>query len=467
MTPIDLTALDATAQAALVRSRTISACALITATLERIDGIDPMVNAFRVVTGRDALADADRVDARSDAELATLPLAGVPVAIKDDTDVAGQSTMWGTTIDRGICDADAEVVARLRRAGAIVIGKTNVPELTLWPWTASAGWGVTRNPWNLDRTPGGSSGGSAVAVCTGMAAMALGSDGGGSVRYPAGLTGLVGLKPQRDRVPLGSEHASGWHGLLALGPLTRSVRDAALFLDVTATEAVSTQFRDALDRPTGPLRIAVSTNPPPGTQVRLTDAHRHDIARVVALLTALGHECVEIDIDYGLASLWNATVRFLRGVRDDIASMPHRDQLERRTRAVARLGRLVPARSLRRALQHEQQIAESINRVFDNADIVLTPLSEHPAPHIDACPTHGAIRSLRVANTSAWLIPWNATGQPALTVPTGTEHNNMPTAIHLAGRPYDEATLLALAARLETAQPFPRWSRPSPTDLDR
>jgi amidase len=120
------------------------------------------------------------------------------------------------------------------RSGAIIIGKTNVRELTLWPWTESTTWGTTRNPWNRNRTPGGSSGGSAAAVCTGMAAMALGSDGGGSIRYPAGLTGLVGLKPQRDRIPVGDEHGSGWHGLITLGPLTRSARDAALFLDVAS-----------------------------------------------------------------------------------------------------------------------------------------------------------------------------------------------------------------------------------------
>ena len=168
--------------------------------------------------GEAARADAERIDALPDNELESLPLAGVPVAIKDDTDVAGQSTGWGSNVDRGLCRHDAEIVCRLRRAGAIIVGKTNVPELTLWPWTASDASGITRNPWEPSRTPGGSSGGSAVAVSTGMAAIGLGSDGGGSIRYPGGLTGLVGLKPQRDRLPVGDEHASGWHGLVVLGP---------------------------------------------------------------------------------------------------------------------------------------------------------------------------------------------------------------------------------------------------------
>jgi len=466
MTQTDLTALDATAQAAMVRSRAISARQLIEATLRRIDEVEPMVNAFRVVTAGRALTDADGIDSLTGAELATLPLAGVPVAIKDDTDIAGQSTMWGSAVDRGVSENDAEVVRRLRRAGATIIGKTNVPELTLWPWTASERWGVTRNPWNLDRTPGGSSGGSAVAVCTGMAAMALGSDGGGSIRYPAGLAGLVGVKPQRHRVPVGPEHSSAWHGLLVLGPMTRSVRDAALFLDAVSANSASTTFRDAIDNPKPRLRIAVSTNPPPGTLVSLSPNRRESIEDVAVLLAALGHEIIEVDIDYGLASLWNSTVRFLKGVQDDTWSMPDREQLETRTRAVARLGSLLPTRALRRALEREQRIAASINRVFDTADVVLTPLSGSPAPRIDMCPTRGAMRSLRAANTSAWLVPWNVTGQPALAVPTGIDDDNLPTAVHLAGRVDDEPTLLALAAQIEAARPFPRWSRPSPTEAE-
>lgn len=240
---------DATAISDLVRSRATSAREVIAMSLRRIDEFEPLVNAFRTVMADDAVSEAERIDSLPVDERASLPLAGVPVAIKDDTDVAGQSTMWGSAVDRGPCARDADVVARLRRAGAIVVGKTNVPELALWPWTASPKWGVTRNPWNLDRTPGVSSGGSAAAVCTGMAAIALGSDGGGSIRYPAGLTGLFGLKPQRNRLPVGAEHASGWHGLLVLGPLTRTARDAALLLDVASVDTPSRRFRDGIGHP--------------------------------------------------------------------------------------------------------------------------------------------------------------------------------------------------------------------------
>ncbi len=453
MNPATLTALDATALAAAVHAGDITARQLINATLARIEAIEPQVNAFRTVMADQALLDAERIDAMSPIDRSRLALAGVPVAIKDDTDVAGQSTMWGTAIDRGVCDDDADVVRRLRHAGAVIIGKTNVPELTLWPWTSSTTWGTTRNPWNPDRTPGGSSGGSAAAVCSGMAAMALGSDGGGSVRYPAALTGLIGLKPQRGRIPLGPEHGSGWHGLIALGPLTRSTRDAALFLDLTSTIDAGTTFRDALTMQPR-LMIAAATNPPAGSRARLSRGQRRAFDDAVGMLADLGHEIVTMDVDYPLAALWNSTVRLLTGAHDDVQSMQDRARLERRTRSVARLGSPLANRALRSALAGERAIAEAINDVFQIADVVVSPICQRPAPRIVDCPQRGALRSLAAANTSAWLVPWNLTGQPALSVPTGLGSDGLPTAIQLVGRTNDETTLLGLAAQAERHRPF-------------
>lgn len=187
-------------------------------------------------------------------------------------------------------------------------------------------------------------------------------------------------------------------------------------------------------------------------------ADRHHIVHDAATLLAdLGHTIVELDVDYGLVSLWNSTVRLLKGAYDDTESLPDQAHLEPRTRAVARLGRLLPSRTLERALESEVHIATAINHVFDNADVVLTPLSASAAPRLDDCPNHGALRSLRESNTSAWLVPWNVIGQPALTVPTGTDREGLPTAVHLAGRSNDEATLIGLAAQFETARPFPQW----------
>ena len=459
MSDLDLVAHDASAQAELVATGAVTARALIEATLRRIEQIDPAVNAFRVVLADRALEEADRIDARRSHGIAALPLMGVPVAIKDDTDVAGQVTTWGSTADRDAARVDCVVVARLRGAGAIIIGKTNVPELTLWPWTASERWGITRNPWRLDLTPGGSSGGSAAAVATGMCVMALGSDGGGSIRYPAGLTGIVGVKPQRGRVPIGAEHGSAWHGLLTLGPLTRSVRDAALFLDVVGDGVAAGGYHSALLQPPRRLRIAVSIKPPPGTKVTLSPSMRHAVETTVALLASLGHQIVDAEIDYGLASLWNSTVRLLRGVRDDVRTIPNPADLERRTRRVARIAGLLPNRSIAKAVRREPAIAASINAVFESADVVLTPLTAQPAPRVDACPA-GAFGSLRASNTSAWLVPWNAIGQPAVAVPAGLNAEGLPVAVQLAGRRDDESTLLQLAAEIESRRPFPAWSPP-------
>ena len=156
-----------------------------------------------------------------------------PIAIKDDVDVAGEVTTYGTAAHGPARSEDAEVVRRLRAAGAVIIGKTAVPEMMVWSFTETLTFGATRNPWNTDYTPGGSSGGSGAAVAAGLAAMALGSDGMGSIRIPSTWCGLFGIKPQRDRVPL-APHDDAWNGLSANGPMARTVEDAALFLDVTA-----------------------------------------------------------------------------------------------------------------------------------------------------------------------------------------------------------------------------------------
>lgn len=264
MTSDDPLALDATAQAQLIRSGQLSVRELVAATLAAIDRIDPTLNAYRVVLAEQALDHAEQLDqVRPEARL---PLHGVPIAIKDDTDIAGQVTACGSKAFGASATSDAAVVGRLRAAGAVIIGKTNVSELTLWPWTSSRAWGATRNPWNPATTPGGSSGGSAVAVATGMASMALGSDGGGSVRYPAALTGLFGIKPQRDRIPLDGHHGGAWYGLIAYGPMTRSVRDAAAFLDATADGAPPDGYLQGLDPPLRSLRIGIALDPLPARE---------------------------------------------------------------------------------------------------------------------------------------------------------------------------------------------------------
>src|SRR5436309_4455512 len=284
-------------QAELIAAGEVSSRELVEVYLERIARLDGAFNAFRVVFAERARLEATQADARRGAG-GGRPLLGVPIGVKDDIDVAGELTAWGTNAIDVPAPADAEVVRRLREAGALIIGKTNVPELTQWPFTESATFGATRNPWDLQRAPGGSSGGSAAAVAAGLVGAALGSDGAGSIRIPAAWCGLFGLKPQRGRVSL-APRPRAWHGLSVNGVLTRSVADTALFLDV-ASGAIdidedrapppSVSFSQATATAPGRLRIAYSKRFPPGVLARLHDDARRALEDTVELLGSLGHE---------------------------------------------------------------------------------------------------------------------------------------------------------------------------------
>src|ERR1700736_4595017 len=209
MDALDLAYSGIARQAQLIAAGEVSSRELVEIYLERIARFDLDLNAFRVVFAERARLEAQPADARRGAG-EERPLLGVPFAVKDDIDVAGELTAWGSNATEGAAPADAEVVRRLREAGAVIIGKTNVPELTIWPFTETATFGATRNPWDLQRAPGGSSGGSAAAVAAGLVGAALGSDGAGSIRIPAAWCGVFGLKPQRDRVSMAPK-AEAWH----------------------------------------------------------------------------------------------------------------------------------------------------------------------------------------------------------------------------------------------------------------
>src|SRR6188472_1640963 len=219
-------------QAEALRAGDVSSRELVAMYLERIDRFDGRLNAFRVVLGDRALAEAAEADRRIAAG-GSAPLLGVPIALKDEVDVVGELTTHGSAAFDQPATADSAHYRRLREAGAVLIGKTNLPELAIWPFTESQAWGVTRNPWDPARSPGGSSGGSAVAVAAGLVGAASASDGGGSIRIPASYTNLFGLKPQRGRISLAPEREH-WLGLSVTGCLTRRAIDTALWLDVTA-----------------------------------------------------------------------------------------------------------------------------------------------------------------------------------------------------------------------------------------
>ena len=453
----DLAFAGIAAQAELVRAGEVSPRQLVELYLERIERIDPQLNAVRVVLAERALAEADQAAARlrgGDER----PLLGVPVLIKDDTDVAGEVTCKGSGAEDRPAGDDAEVVERLRAAGAIVIGKTHVPELMQWPFSESATWGVTRNPWDTNRSPGGSSGGSAAAVAAGLAGAALATDGAGSIRIPASCCALFGLKPQRDRIPT-APYADGWQGLTTIGCVTRSVRDTALWWDVVADRLDGDpegSFADAAARGAGggltPLRIACSTSNP--LFAPLGREQRAAYEETIALLRTLGHTVEQVKVPY--ADILSEIVpRYLRGVADDAATLAHPRRLERRTRAMARMGRTLPAAVVARAREHEAATAQRLGRVFADHDVLLTPgTAQLPLP-VGRYEGRGALWTFNgVARYTPYTPAWNVTGQPAASVPAGFTPDGVPLAVQLVGRPHDEATLLSLSAQLEAARPW-------------
>jgi len=460
--PIDIAFAGAARQAELLRAGELTARELVELHLARIARIDPELNAFRVVLAERALADADQADARLRAG-DERPLLGVPVAIKDNADVAGEATLHGTNATAGTpAGSDSEVVRRLRAAGAVVIGKTHMPELAIWPFTETATFGATRNPWNRDRTPGGSSGGSAAAVAAGLAPLALASDGAGSIRIPAASCGLFGLKPQRGRVSLAPD-PEHWHGLSVFGPHSRTVLDGALFLDAVAGAAPrdadtppppERPFAEAATTSPGRLKIAVGYRAAPPT--RVAPAHEEAVRQTAELLRSLGHEVREREVNWGNAAL-ALIPRYLRGIHDDAARMPHPERLERRTRGVARLGRLTTPALVARARRDEASHAARLASALEDHDVMLMPVVAQPPVEIGRYEGRGALQTLQgvaLGFGGPFTAAWNVTGQPAASVPAGEGPDGLPLSVQLVGRPNDEATLISLAAQLEAERPW-------------
>ena len=428
--------------AQLIRDGEISSRELTQLYLDRIQRHDQRLNAFRIVFGERALAEADQADARRRAR-DERPLLGIPVAIKDDQDVAGEPTEKGT-VGAPPASADAEIVRRLRSAGAVVIGKTHVPELMTMNFTESVWHGATRNPWDLDRTPGGSSGGSAAAVAAGLVAAATASDGAGSIRIPAACCGLVGLKPQRGRVPT---PPPAWHGLSTNGFVSRSVADSALLYDVVKDGGGS--WSDVA--PAQPLRIALSTLVAKPV-IAHADAEQEGGVRALAeILRSLGHTVIERDPDYG-GVFFNLVPRYLNGITQDAKTLAQPRRLQRRTRGLARMGALFPPAVVQRAISVAATDAARINAIFSDVDLLLTPAFTRRPLRIGEFERLGGPRSFDAA---AKHVPyhaiWNHTGQPAMVVPAGVAPDGFPLAAQLVAPPDGEPRLLSIATQLEQA----------------
>jgi len=485
----DYGALDATALADLVRRREVTAAELLDEAIARAARVNDRLNAI-VTPLHD---EARRAIA---AGLPDGPFAGVPFLLKDlDADCEGTLMSSGSRFLAGHRSThDATLVARYRRAGLVIFGKTNSPEFGLTPYTEPELFGPTRNPWDPARTPGGSSGGAAAAVAAGVVPMAHASDGGGSIRIPASCCGLFGLKPTRGRTPVGPDASQLWNGMAIGHAVTRTVRDSAALLDATAgpestarhfAPPAARPFLDEVGVPPGRLRVAFTKRPHLGVAAPHTDcvAAVEDAARLVS---SLGHDVEEHDLDLDPEAL--ARDFFLvvcvaiatRIARDARAAgrPPRRAELQTSTRITAEIGRQRSAVQLAAAHERLDAVARGVARFFEHFDVLLSPTLGLPPPAIGALHPHGleafahevllALRlgvllrlpgavesSVRRVFTFIPFTPLaNVTGASSMTVPLFWNAAGLQIGAMFTGRMGDEATLLRLAAQLEAARPW-------------
>ena len=439
-------------QAELVHSGAVTPRELVETALERIAELDPKLNAFRKVFADEALAEADAAAAHIGAA-DDKPLLGVPIAVKDDTPFAGEPKVCGSSAYGDPEPEDAAFVARVRAAGAIIVGITRTPELAAQCFTETVAGGITRNPWDLQRTPGGSSGGPAAAVAAALVPASTASDGAGSIRAPAAACGLFGIKTTRGLVPT-APAPEIFGGLSVYGFLTRGVEDAALLYEVVTGRP----FVAAAQADPPRLRIALSLRIPPGSSARLHPDWRRAAEDTAELLRSLGHEVVEREPPIGPVGL-NTLARFLSGVAAEAEAVAHPERLEPRTRKLAQLGRRV-RRAGARARRNEAKDAARVNAIFDEVDVVLGPtLARSPLP-VGRYEGRGAVYTL---NGGLRYMPfngvWNHLGNPAAAVPAGFDAAGLPLSVQLVGRHDSDATLFSLAHQLEVARP---WSDARP-----
>ena len=434
--------------AALLAAGEVSSTELTTEVLARIESTQPTLNTFRRVRTAAALREAADADRRLRAG-ERAPLLGVPLAMKDDQDLAGEPTAFGCAGEFPVATSDCDMVLRLREAGAVIVGKTNTPELGQWPFTEGPAFGVTRNPWHTGHTPGGSSGGSAAAVSAGIVPVALGSDGAGSIRIPASWTHLVGVKPERGAVPAG---ADPFYDIAISGPLARRVADAALLTDVLAGrfDGDGTALAAAREDP-GRLRIGVSFRAPlTGYRVRLDPRIRQAVLRLAKVLTGLGHEVVPAEPRYGLIGL-NFLPKSTAGLYGWLERIPDPTLLDRRTTKNMANGRRVGRYLVGFARATDRRYERQVGAVFDAVDVLLVPTTALPPPEVGSwarLPDRTLNRLMVTACPYAW--PWNVLGWPGVNVPAGFTDDGLPIGAQLLGPRGAEARLVSLAAQLET-----------------
>ncbi|MFI2473842.1 amidase [Nocardia xishanensis] len=436
--------------AAGVRDGSLTPTEVVDATIELIATEDATTGAFRVVRAERAVAEAIALEQRSDLDV--LPLAGVPVAIKHNIPVTGETVLSGSAAtDTGQATADHPVVRRLRDAGAVVVGLTAMPELGLWATTDDQR-GVAKNPWDIKRSPGGSSGGAAAAVAAGFVPIAHGNDGLGSVRIPAACCGVYGIKPGRHTVPA-EVGVDSWGGMVENGVLATTVGDAALALSVMAARP------DLADlEPPGRLRIALAVTPP--SRLARVDPNWAAAARkAAAVAAAAGHRVETTALPYGDAVL-ALLLRWLTVALPEAATLAHPERLQPRTRRHLAIGRFVQRLGLVRAAQVDR-IEARLLEFFEDYDVVITPTLATAPPRARAWHRRGWLANVLSGFRFSPFTPiWNLVGWPAASVPMGTHPDSgTPVAAQLAGPPGSEATVLRLSAQLEQLHPWRRTVR--------
>ncbi len=463
----ELALLDATAQAELVRKNELKPIELIDAAIDRIERVNPQLNA--VIT---PMYDEARATAKG--ELPDGPFTGVPFLLKDLLAAyAGVRMTSGSAFLRDFVPThDSELVARYKRAGLVVVGKTNTPEYGILPTTEPALFGPSRNPWDTTRTTGGSSGGSAAAVASGMVAFAHANDGGGSIRIPASCCGLFGLKPTRARNPLGPDFGDMFSGLVVEHAVTRSVRDCAALLDATSgpdagdpycAPPPARPFLQEVGVDPGKLRIAFTTSAPSGVQIHPDCINA--VSEAVRLCGDLGHEVVEAapKLDGDLMApmfmtLWSAGCTWtIDGSAGGLRRQLGPDQFEPGTWALYQMGQKQSGAGYLTALSWIQAASRGVARFMLDYDVWLTPtLGEPPLPlgSFDAPVEHPMAGMARAVQFVPFTPVCNMTGQPAMSVPLYWNDQGLPIGTHFVGRFGDEATLFRLAAQLEAARPW-------------
>ena len=460
-TPDDFAFLDAIAQAELVRQKEVKPIELVEAAIARIEKLNPALNA--VITPMYELARTAAAE-----KLPAGPFAGVPFLLKDLlASFAGvRMTLGSKVLQSFVPDHDSELVARHKRAGLIILGKTNTPEFGILPTTEPLLFGACHNPWNTDHTTGGSSGGSAAAVAAGMVPMAHANDGGGSIRIPASCCGLFGLKPTRARNPLGPDFGDLMSGLVAEHALTRSVRDSAALLDATAGPDMGDPYwAPPPQRPylqevgadPGRLRIAFTTNA--GADVAVHADCVQAVEDAAKLCTELGHEVEEKTLPLNAEILFNAfSVLWSAGTASTLKILgATQEQVEPLSWALKEMSEQYSAADYILAVQTLQSASREVARFFQDTDVLLTPtLAEPPLPlGAFASPPDNPLQGFYRSAMFACFTPvCNMTGQPGMSVPLFWNADNLPVGSHFIGRFGDEATLFRLAAQLEEARPW-------------